>query len=823
MLDTIFDELMEHRGSQIHVRSEHVQRYAELIAEIDPIVVVAWKLAEIVPHAKDDAVDMLKDSVEQASTLFVCPAFDDQPFAENHAHLTGITGDDFVLSHLVLYGCQLPDALKPRAQNPESPENPDPEEEPTEPAEPEQVTRLRRIQRLSKAFITNWKATSARSGPKRPAYEEALLQAIPDDAQSVMARPQLDWETQDKGLVITEIVASDQWLAKQLTGAASREESQHAWMWFFILLWRTYRNETSSVVTRAIVLLILADIMALRRELIMDGSGLRRFVTRYFVSALRSLPREGTNWKHVSQREAVRRLFAIAGDKAELKISVREYEETFTRVFAQIASQRIDALQGTGKPAASGNRIDAQSLDNWHFCLHLNRTSAKSRYERREALWEEARALKDMMGSTTVWNLAPPFDPAAGDPAYQRAPADFVRGLDVAGDETGWPITVFAPMLRWLRHQEPGKAPRQDRLVPPTALHLSVHAGEDYAHPLSGLRHVDETVQFCAMKQGDRLGHALALGIPPKEWLHRHGDVLVPLDEHVDNLVWAWQRAKELADKHRLQSARAVLLRLEQRIARFLPHVSWRPETAFAPPIAELYKAWELRRNCAYQALSQPNELLVGDSRLHVGVPDWSIISPELATPRNDIAGGLYVHWARSERSSLVKRRESEVMVRLTTQRHGHASRAQRRLEAALGADANSQMHDHDDDADMTFMLALQDDRIERYAQAGLSIEANPSSNVYIGQIETHSDHPIYRWNPPSLADLGKHNPFGLRKIAMPVTINTDDQGIVPTTLRFEFQLMHEGALDRGHDPALVDQWIENIRSLGLQHFDQVH
>ena len=103
--------------------------------------------------------------------------------------------------------------------------------------------------------------------------------------------------------------------------------------------------------------------------------------------------------------------------------------------------------------------------------------------------------------------------------------------------------------------------------------HLSIHAGEDYSHPLSGLRHIDETVRFCEMRDGDRLGHALALGIEPQWWMARQGEMILPADEHLDNLVWLWHYAVTLSG--RLPLAQQVQSLLARRIARFFPASGW--------------------------------------------------------------------------------------------------------------------------------------------------------------------------------------------------------------------------------------------------------
>ena len=57
----------------------------------------------------------------------------------------------------------------------------------------------------------------------------------------------------------------------------------------------------------------------------------------------------------------------------------------------------------------------------------------------------------------------------------------------------------------------------------------------------------------------------------------------------------------------------------------------------------------------------------------------------------------------------------------------------------------------------------------------------------------------------------------------MPVTINTDDPGVIPTTLRMEHQLMHEAAIDRGYTEQEADAWIEKLRKFGMDLFEAAH
>jgi len=817
LLDAVFEELMEWRGSAVYFIPEHVQRYAELVSELDPTVLVAWRLA------KSTDCTILRTTVAQTRTLFVGPLFFDVPYADNHSHLGGISGDDAVLSELVLFN-QI--SNRNEIENGLNSEAADIREDDL--SAQSNMRRLNRVRRMLSAFVGLWKDVANDETAALAQHEMSLLDACRQDAKSIVECPTIDWPTENAGIVVASEIATNRWMLKEMAGAASGHDLQPAWIWLFMLLWRTYSSQEASTTVRSAVLLFITDVMVLRRQLIMDGQGLRRFTTGYPFSELRVAASKSKSWKQLSHREAARRTFARLGDKAELKISAGNFGEAdpLTGQFAQIANERFHFMRAqSDEQAASSTALS--HLDHWHFCLHFNRSGKKGRYVRRQKLWEEARLLKNVLSSKAKWNLGPLLQGSEGELNDQRSPAHFVRALDVAGDETKWPIEVFAPMLRWVRHRELVKDIMGSSYVPPTKLHLSIHAGEDYAHPLSGLRHVDETVLFSEMIQGDRIGHGLALGIPPFEWFRRHGDVLLPVEEHVDNLIWAWKQAKDLVQIAKLDVAKSVLPRLEERIKRFLPYISWltKSKEMGEPKLQDLYKAWEYRINCPTLILEQPKSLQIGSSNLPIGAPDYYILCASMLNPETNDAAGLYVQRAIAERDASKISGKPILTVRLTYPRHGYPSRAQLQLEKS-GPNNASQLHDHDDKDDLTLMSALQDWCIERYAQAGIAIETNPSSNVYIGQVETHSDHPIYRWYPPNIRDMdkgGKYNEFGLRTMRIPVTINTDDQGIIPTTLRMEYHLMHEAALDHGHPEPLAEDWIKDLRERGVQTFTDAH
>ncbi|MCZ8227532.1 MAG: hypothetical protein O9249_00195, partial [Burkholderiaceae bacterium] len=461
-------------------------------------------------------------------------------------------------------------------------------------------------------------------------------------------------------------------------------------------------------------------------------------------------------------------------------------------------------------------------LERWHFCAHFIRGEIPlrgGRRARRKALWKEANALSNAVFSHTGWNFAHFLGGSANEYLDFHA-GRWLRALDVAGDETAWPIEYYAPQLRWVRARleaNPLFGATDSRMhdignrqspLHCHKVHLSVHAGEDYDHPASGLRHVDETIRFCAMRSGDRLGHALALGIDPGKWMNDHGDALLTVDEHLDNLVWLWHYAGELAEEsvHAAQAQQE----LAQRISRFIPEVNW--ANGKGPTPQNLFDAWKLRINCPVRLDEAAGGLALSPD-LAMVVPDFELL---LVSQGQDVSRELYLARVMQEAALDVS---TEVESRLVLVRT---------YKSDLVIDGEPQyMDDVESRNTLLFMRDLQDHLLNKCMENGLCIETNPTSNLYISRLLSYTEHPIFRWSPPESEDLlpfiGKWNQSGLRNGPVSVLINTDDPGIMPTTLRMELALIEAAALELGYEPALVTKWINDIRMRGMDVFGSNH
>ncbi|GMX67460.1 hypothetical protein Elgi_67330 [Paenibacillus elgii] len=121
--------------------------------------------------------------------------------------------------------------------------------------------------------------------------------------------------------------------------------------------------------------------------------------------------------------------------------------------------------------------------------------------------------------------------------------SNFIVGLDAASLENNTPIQVFGPVFEAARNSDNDQMLMVDRNGHKTrqqSLFFTFHAGEDFRHLASGLRRIDEVMDYCKLHSGDRIGHGIALGMSVDQWVRENGQVILPRGEYLDNLLWTW-------------------------------------------------------------------------------------------------------------------------------------------------------------------------------------------------------------------------------------------------------------------------------------------
>ncbi|MCF6456315.1 antiviral RADAR system adenosine deaminase RdrB [Pseudoalteromonas sp. MMG024] len=545
----------------------------------------------------------------------------------------------------------------------------------------------------------------------------------------------------------------------------------------------------------------------LRNYMIVWGAGLGQFVESFSFSA--------------RKKRDLNKQDSPMEDGLVTDIDSRIYREF------RIAPSVIVNDKGYAKPTKLQKALESafkQSLtENIHFVLHFSRSlkgdlaKREDKYQKtlRANLKKQVRALQAFHGSVSFsqqelsyFKLSNHFTESQTIDLRKA-----IRGYDVAGNENELPIEVFAPALRALRaakHPSNHFTQRHQRPF------LTIHSGEDYSHLLSGLRAIDEAVLFCDFKSGDRLGHALALGVMPEIWAQRQGTAYVTLGDHLDNLVWCYQKSLEVIQK--APEFTGVLHLLQEKIDFWSLKLYANRKNKLNP--RALCEAWKLRRNCPETLNLNTND--TGFPSIHSfesGHQEWIVDFTEVNGAH--LTSDIFELWreyilAGTLENAHFERRKIPVIVNCQPQYS----------EVPFGIE-DGRYYDSVSAAELKLFEAIQDLQMEKYAAQEIIIEACPTSNIYIGRFEHYYEHPIFRWDPPEQSWLEKgekYNKYGLRRGSVAVCVNTDDAALMPTTIQNEHRVLKNMAIHHYEVGANIAQnWIDKVRQRGVDTFKRNH
>lgn len=191
-----------------------------------------------------------------------------------------------------------------------------------------------------------------------------------------------------------------------------------------------------------------------------------------------------------------------------------------------------------------------------------NKSSKIRHYNLRSDLWMRGKNLRLLLKKGKYRNL--------------------IVGIDAAANELHAPPEVFAPVFWKLRQADINRA--------------TFHVGEDFVHPLSGLRAIFEAVNFLELKGRDRIGHGTALGIDLKLWRNSVGEKLfIRIGEWVDNLIFVLSIRKDgyVDGSVNFQAIEAEVIAASKII--------YGEEFS----IDDLIESWKFRKYCPIMSLSK--------------------------------------------------------------------------------------------------------------------------------------------------------------------------------------------------------------------------
>lgn len=331
----------------------------------------------------------------------------------------------------------------------------------------------------------------------------------------------------------------------------------------------------------------------------------------------------------------------------------------------------------------------------------------------------------------------------------------FILGFDAAGNERNSSPRDFHDAFLWLRREI--NSLRVDRDYP-IVIQRTFHVGEDIDDLLIGLRHIDETVELLLGPVGGRLGHALALGHNPGRFHDRRSHCRVRRADQLLNLVWAYQFLDEQAPlEMRVRLSDLIVEQLT--IIHALLALTWRRSG---------------RINISYLSLS---------SRHWRGVDDEQIRPPEPENPEQ---------LGRTDETLLAELLRGFAVL--------NDSAPLSALDPLL---KQIVVHDYPkDNLDLETQSYLQQKLVRKIASRHICIEANPTSNLLIGDYRKYSELPYAAWVEQGLS----------------VSINTDDPGLFMTSLPQEYAALHQSHFSEELGTRERDRWLDDRHRDALRY-----
>lgn len=333
----------------------------------------------------------------------------------------------------------------------------------------------------------------------------------------------------------------------------------------------------------------------------------------------------------------------------------------------------------------------------------------------------------------------------------------YVVGIDAASVEHKTEPWVFAPVFC--------KARSSKKIIPYSAssgeyiqnMGFTYHVGEDFRHIVSGLRHIDEVLTHFNYRSGDRLGHAIALGVNIDELVAQQGIVSIPIMEHLENLLWMWQFANRSSDISEVPNNLEFLIMeiakeiYDDKVNGIDAHFLWR----------------------VYQKKFEDI-----DSQKHRFVQNGKCVLLNNDSLNSESSDLFYKILCSHFCPCWYERYKKPIFVSMND---------------------NVQLYKN-----------LQMSLIKKVERMGIYVETNPSSNAAIGDISSILEHPIIRLNNRGLSL--KNSP----QSCVLTTINSDDPLVFSTFAENEIAYIYYALLSEGCKREEALEWIDKIRLHGI-------
>lgn len=315
------------------------------------------------------------------------------------------------------------------------------------------------------------------------------------------------------------------------------------------------------------------------------------------------------------------------------------------------------------------------------------------------------------------------------------------------------------------------------------------HAGEDFYDLADGLRAIFEAVRFLGLEAGDRIGHAIALGLDPYQFYSiRHNYIALPKQWMLDNVVWLYFYAR----KHNVLMEPSTEEFLLITYRRLMEHIGYETRVAGQIDIRDYYESILLR----------------GDNPdcYESGIFNKTYAN---ATPEDK---DIWSNYNLSDYGTEIRNiREFNSMACMLYNSYHFDKKILRNGKLIKSFRVPEGYAD--------FIFRIQEKMIKEVSKRRIGIECCPSSNFKIARLQSFERHPIFRFMPVVESES---------RYPLSVTVNTDDLGIFATSLPNEYSLLALALLKKRdaegnhvYSSQEVYDWIERVIKNGHKfHFE---
>ena len=320
---------------------------------------------------------------------------------------------------------------------------------------------------------------------------------------------------------------------------------------------------------------------------------------------------------------------------------------------------------------------------------------------------------------------------------FKQSPTTLI-GMDAAGDEANARPEAFATAFRYLKSMNINN--------------LTFHAGEDFFDILDGLRTIDELLLFMDYSKGNRIGHALALGLSAEHFYQsRHFTILAPQQVILDNFVWLLQRCKNYYH-----------VQIPEVFNGFI-------ESECQKLFSDIYHEDNFNVDTYWESML----LRANDNREY----------------REDAEPSQYGYYAKFKEC---ENKDAERLFYLYFLDYDVRNRGNIPFQVKYEEDIIKLIE--------IIQLSIRKELHDR----GIAIECAPTSNMLIGPLYRYDDHPMLNMCKIN----GDENDLS-------VSINTDDAGIFCTSLYAEYSLMALALIKQGNNNNSVYDYIRRLKNNG--------